>query len=91
MNAYRRPHYGKIDKHYVGLPLSIEVDAHELIGAMLEELPKKFRTTALKALIHVGKRYNRPTEFLEEELRKTEKGRVNNFFMQLDPASVRAS
>ena len=67
------PHYGKISKRYGDLPLSIEVDTHELIGATLEDLTKKFKITALKALIHAGKKYDRPTEVLEEELRETEK------------------
>ncbi|TVP81442.1 MAG: hypothetical protein EA353_01530 [Puniceicoccaceae bacterium] len=64
------PHYGKINKRYGDLPLSIEVDTHELIDVTLEELTKKFKITVLKALIHAGKKYDRPTEMLEAELQK---------------------
>lgn len=64
------PHYEKINKRYGDLPLAIEVDTHELIGATLEELTVKFKVAALKALIHAGKKYDRPTEQLEAELAK---------------------
>ena len=66
------PHYEKINRRYGDLPLSIEVDTHELIGATLAELTKKFKVSTLKALIHAGKKYERPTEQLEAELSKLE-------------------
>jgi hypothetical protein len=64
------PRYEKINKRYGDLPLAIELDTHELIGATLEELIVKFKVAALKALIHAGKKYDRPTEQLEVELAK---------------------
>jgi len=65
------PQYQKINERYGDLPLSIEVDTNELIGATVEELTNKFKASALKALIHAGKKYDRPTEVLVEELRQT--------------------
>jgi len=64
------PHYEKINKRYGDLPLAIEVDTHELLRASLEQLVLKFKLTALKALIHAGRKYERPIEQLEAELAK---------------------
>jgi hypothetical protein len=64
------PHYEKINKRYGDLTLAIEVDTHELISATMEELTLKFKVAALKALIHAGRKYERPTEQLEAELTK---------------------
>jgi len=63
-----QPIYHKISKKYGDLPLSIEVDTHELIDASLEDLKKIFGKAVLKSLIHAGKKYKRPTKPLEEML-----------------------
>lgn len=62
------PHYEKINQRYGDLPLAIEVDTHELMGATLEELTLKFKVATLKALIDAGRKFERPTEQLEAEL-----------------------
>ena len=62
--------YEKINKRHGDLPLAIEMDTHELLGASLEQLVLKFELTALKALIHAGRKYERPIEQLEAELAK---------------------
>jgi hypothetical protein len=62
------PHYEKINKRYGDLPLAIEVDTHELLDVSLEQLTLKFKVAVLKALIHAGKKFKRPTEQLEVEL-----------------------
>ena len=64
------PHYEKINKRYGDLPLAIEVDTHELINATLEELTVKIKVAVLKALIHAGRKYERPTDQLEAEVVK---------------------
>lgn len=61
-----KPRYMAINKKYGDLPLAIEVDVHEMLGASLEELQKIFRFAALRALIHAGERYNRPTAALKD-------------------------
>ena len=63
------PQYvGRINKRYGDLPLAIEVDTHELLGASLEEMRKLFKVAVLKALIHAGRKYSRPITKLEAEL-----------------------
>lgn len=63
-----KPSYQAVNKKYGDLPLSIEVDTHELIDASLEELKLIFKRAVLKALIHAGKKFERPTEPLEQVL-----------------------
>ena len=62
------PRYRGIDKKYGSLDLAIEVDTHDLIDASLEEVKLVFQRAVLKALIHAGKKFERPTELLEEML-----------------------
>jgi hypothetical protein len=59
-----KPHYMAINKKYGDLPLAIEIDVHEMLGASLDELQRIFRSAALRALIHAGERYGRPTTAL---------------------------
>lgn len=59
------PHYMRINKKYGDLPLAIEVDVHEMIGASLEELHRIFRSASLRALIHAGEKYGRPVAALK--------------------------
>ena len=63
-----KPSYQAVNKKYGDLPLSIEVDTHELIDASLEELKLIFKRAVLKALVHAGKKFERPTEPLEQVL-----------------------
>lgn len=60
-----KPRYQTVNKKYGDLPLSIEVDTHELIDASLEELMLIFKRAVLKSLIHAGKKFERPTNELE--------------------------
>jgi len=64
----REPHYEEINASYGDLPLAIEVDCREFKGAGLQKLQKLFERSALLALIHAGKRYDRPVEALEARL-----------------------
>ena len=63
-----KPNYQAVNKKYGDLPLSIEVDTHELIDASLEELKLIFKRAVLKALVHAGRKFERPTESLEQLL-----------------------
>ena len=62
------PRYQAVNKKYGDLPLSIEVDTHELIDASLEDLMLIFQRAVLKALVHAGRKLGRPTELLEQML-----------------------
>jgi hypothetical protein len=61
-----KPHYMAVNKKYGDLPLAIEVDVHEMLGASLDELQRIFRSAALRALIHAGERYGRPIAALKD-------------------------
>lgn len=61
-----KPHYMAVNKKYGDLPLAIEVDVHEMLGASLDELQRIFRSAALRALIHAGERFGRPTAVLKD-------------------------
>ena len=63
-----KPSYQAINKKYGDLPLAIEVDTHELIGASLDDLKLIFGNAVLKALIHAGRKFERPIEPLERIL-----------------------
>ncbi|WDA42053.1 Imm39 family immunity protein [Erythrobacter sp. BLCC-B19] len=61
-----KPHYGRISKKYGDLPLSLEVDVHEMLGASLDELKVVIRRASLRALIHAGEKYHRPINALRD-------------------------
>lgn len=61
-----KPIYQAVNKKYGDLPLSIEVDTHDLIDASLDKLKLVFKRAVLKALIHAGKKFERPTEPLKQ-------------------------
>jgi hypothetical protein len=61
-----KPHYGRISKKYGDLPLSIEVDVNEMLGASMDELRIVFRRATLRALIHAGEKYRRPVDALRD-------------------------
>ncbi|WP_298465963.1 Imm39 family immunity protein [uncultured Erythrobacter sp.] len=63
-----KPHYMAINRKFGDLPLAIEVDVHEMLGASLEELHNIFKRASLLALIHAGQRYDRPVESLKKML-----------------------
>jgi hypothetical protein len=52
------PRFGKVNRKYGDLPLSIEIDSHRLEGRQLDQLIPILRTAVLLALIHVGKKYH---------------------------------
>ena len=58
------PKYQAINKKYGDLPLSIEVDTQVLINSPVDELISIFSLAILKALIHAGKKFDRPIEML---------------------------
>jgi len=64
----QEPHYQRINRKYGDLPLAIEVDTHEMLGASFEALKRVYRRATLIALIHAGHRYQRPVHTLEAEL-----------------------
>lgn len=60
------PCIGRVSKKYGDLPLTIEIDAHELLNPTFEQMCNVFRRASLRSLIHVGKKFSCPTENLEE-------------------------
>jgi hypothetical protein len=62
------PQYQGIDKSDGELALAIELDAHELREADRDEFKRLLSIATLKALIHAGKKYELPTQALEERL-----------------------
>ena len=63
-----KPSYQAVNKKYGDLPLAIEVDTQELIGASLDELKLIFKRAVLKSLIHAGEKFERPTGDLVQVL-----------------------
>ncbi len=62
------PVFGKISKRYGTLPLAIELDTNELLGASREEMKRLFEIAALRSLIAAGKRYSLNYSALETHL-----------------------
>ena len=60
------PHYGRISRKYGDLPLSIEVDVHEMLGASMDEQRIVFGRATLCALTHAGEKYLRPVDALRD-------------------------
>ena len=63
------PEYKRVNKKYGDLPIAVELDAHALMYADqndLEMLRKIFEIATLEALIHVGEKYDLPTEVLKK-------------------------
>lgn len=63
------PEYQRINKKYGDLPIAVEIDFELLKWADdhdVELLKNLFMMAGLDALIHVGKKYNLPTEKIEE-------------------------
>ena len=64
-----KPEYDKIDEKDGELPLAIEIDTNELIGADRERLKCVFTAATLRALIDAGHKYGLSTSVLEEKMR----------------------
>lgn len=62
------PHYQGIDEKDGELAVAIELDAHELREADRNEFKRLLSIATLKVLIHVGSKYNLPTQVLESRL-----------------------
>jgi hypothetical protein len=60
-----KPVYGRINKEFGDLPLSIEIDFQQIERQELPIVEKVFKKATLVALIHAGKRYDRPVAPLE--------------------------
>lgn len=67
-----QPEYGRINKKYGDLPLSIEIDVRDLSVAGDEGVYLIYSRAALIALIHAGKKYNLPVSGLEYKLEEVE-------------------
>ena len=68
LTTEEKPHFQRIDQKDGELPLAIEVDTHELLGASFDNLICCFRRATLIALIHAGNKYQRPVTAFETEL-----------------------
>lgn len=68
MKTEAKPHFQRISKKYGDLPLAIEVETAQMIGANLEQLKTLFRCAALRALLAAAERYNCPDARLREML-----------------------
>ena len=64
----KEPHYQNINQKYGDLPLAIELDVNETIGASLDEMKTIIGRAVLISIIHAGKKYNCPVEILEKML-----------------------
>jgi len=60
-----KPHYQKINQIYGDLPLAIEIDVNETVGASLEVMKCIVGRAVLVSVIHAGKKYSCPVEALE--------------------------
>lgn len=58
------PEYQKINKKYGDLPIAIEVDVSDLVGADVEKVRTRFRAASIEALVHVGRKFALPIESL---------------------------
>jgi len=74
------PVYGRINKKYKDLPVSIEIDAHVILDNDLEAIKAVFRSAVARSLIHVGQKYNLPTNELQSYLDKVEEKEASGVF-----------
>ncbi len=66
------PEIQKISKRYCDLPLAIEVDVRDMLGANHDQLYRMFRKATLIALIAGGQEYSLKIDRLVELLREIE-------------------
>lgn len=64
------PHYEPVNKKFGDLPLAIELDTNELVGASREEMKIAFERAALKALVAAGRKFKLPHAGLEARLKE---------------------
>ena len=60
------PIFQRINKKYGDLPISVEVDTHELLNADLETAKAVYRKATIEALLYVADKYHLPTDTLEK-------------------------
>ena len=70
------PHYQRINKTHGDLPIAIEVDTNHVleIHREPERLKAFFKRVTLGCLLSIARRYNLPTEALEQERDKADAG-----------------
>ena len=68
----KEPEFGRINKKYGDLPISIEIDVSERASMSELELHNFYSGAVLRSLILVASRYNLPTEPLNSRLREIE-------------------
>ncbi len=59
------PIYQRIDKKDGDLPISVEIDIHQLLNANADTIKKTFELAAVNALLHVAHKYHLPSEELK--------------------------
>mgnify|MGYP001288013609 FL=1 len=69
------PHYQRIDKKDLEIPVAIELDVHDLVDASREELKKIFLIATLKVLVDVGQKYKLPYQKFAEMLQQLSESR----------------
>lgn len=62
------PEYQRINNKYGDLPLAIEIDVNETVGASLDEMKAIIGRAVLVSVIHAGRKYDCPVEALEKML-----------------------
>ena len=77
LKSEEKPHYLGIHKKDKDLGLAIELDTHDLVEADRDGMKRLFETAVLKALIHAGRKYERPIQVLEERLARLQQGAGN--------------
>jgi hypothetical protein len=60
------PVYQRINKAHLELPISVEVDANQLVGADAERVKSIFRRATIDALLHIAQKYGLPDKMLQE-------------------------
>lgn len=60
------PVYQRINKTHGDLPIALEVDTHEILGADVETVKQLFRKATLQALLHVAEKYDLPRTQIRE-------------------------
>ncbi|MBP6865885.1 MAG: immunity protein 39 [Candidatus Didemnitutus sp.] len=59
------PHFGRVNRKFGDLPLSIEVDTHQLQHADLSQARTVVRQAVVRALLAAAARYDRPSDAIE--------------------------
>jgi len=67
------PEYEPIDKTYGDLPMNMEIDVRDIVEASDEDIYYVFKYTSLLALIHAGRKYDRPISVFVDMLEELER------------------